>query len=82
MADSPLEWKNLKNMKCPKCECKLIENRFGYECSAKNTYFPCDFTISEEAFDRVADSLYNKEKNRRKFRIVSEEENLHGLNNL
>lgn len=66
-----MKWNNLKNNKCPNCNEVLMEkpvNRFHY-CV-------CGFTMSEQRFNEVLNSLYKKELRR------TEEDNLEALNNL
>ncbi len=58
-----MNWKRLKNLKCPKCtSAKLLErseNKDGtaggyYTCANKK----CVFVIGDEAFDRVVGKIY------------------------
>lgn len=83
MDKTKLEWNNLKNVCCPKCEARLIEGMTGYKCSRESDFHSCDFRISHDRFVSVVKSMYEPtDWERRQSRIVTEEENLRELNNL
>lgn len=66
-------WKNLQNMECPKCSCRLIKSEVGYGCCS------CNFKIRESKFNDIINNIM-----RPKSRVVEDdfERNLSDLNNL
>lgn len=70
-----MEWKNLKENKCPKCK-GALKSQGVYQKCAK-----CDFTISMSKFNEIIRKLYYRGEAHH-YRNVSEEENLERLNNL
>ena len=71
----PMNWNNLKSMKCPKCG-KALKGFIDIKCQDQNK---CKFTITSKRFDEVVKDLYTKG---RTCVTVTEEENLSKLNNL
>lgn len=76
MAEQKLLWSRLKNMRCPKCNGGLMQDRDTgmFNCLQAK----CDFKMSPAKFNEVVKSLYSKgmqvDANR--------EDNLTALNNL
>lgn len=55
---SDLEWKNLCDFACPKCESLLQKGILEYKCMNKN----CDFHIRKKRFDEIVQSIYDNEE--------------------
>ena len=70
-----MNWINLKQAECPKCNSKLshglLDDHYGCSNSA------CDFSISDTRFDEIVKDLMRPRSKRRK-----EETNFADLNNL
>lgn len=69
---SELNWKKLKDFKCPKCSNELNNSliSLGYFCGG------CGFKITRQKFDEVIKDMYKP-----RVRIISDD-NLGLLNNL
>lgn len=77
-----MNWKNLKDMKCPKCGLPLEQSNFntrGYGCDSET----CDFFITDPKFRQLVDGLYKgfADKNY-KPKFGDDTEALRELNNL
>ena len=70
-----MNWKNLKDNKCPKCNKALKPQGVYFKCSK------CDFTISGSKFNEIIKKLYFM-SHRNEYRDIGEEENFQRLNNL
>jgi hypothetical protein len=68
-----IDWKKLKDMKCPKCGCALLT----YDTESKYRCCSCSFRIRSARFDEIINGLYKP-----KSQINNEEDNLSALNNL
>ena len=66
-----MNWKNLKNNKCPECT-SLLLGRNGCEYACLN----CGFVISNEKFEKIVNDLYKPKK------FQSDDDRLSELNNL
>ena len=51
-----LNWKNIKNNKCPKCDSGLEQFDEVYKC------VDCDFVITEDRYNSLIDDLDRDEK--------------------
>lgn len=72
-----MNWKNLKDFKCPKCGYHLAKSIGGYRCGVMD----CGFSISSEKFDELVLGLYQPP--RRMFLSAAEDDDtrLGELNN-
>ena len=52
-----MNWKNLKNNKCPKCG-ELLQSSLEKIFSCPS----CDFKISEKKFEKIVNSFYKPKK--------------------
>lgn len=68
-----MNWKNLKNYKCPKCNALLI---FEIKLGNMHSCTKCDFGISKEKFENIVNDI-----NKPKQRCVTFEQNMSDLNN-
>ena len=66
-----MNWNNLKNYKCPKCNVLLKDIGYYHACTRSG----CIFSINKEKFDSMVGNM-NKPK-----KFVSEEERTSELNN-
>jgi hypothetical protein len=69
-----MNWNNLKNNKCPKCNSEMYHRNHAHVCVSDD----CDFTCSTEKFEEIVDSLYNGTNSYGH----SAEDNLSELNNM
>ena len=67
-----MNWKNLKNNKCPKCSSPLKDIGHYYACSLNG----CIFSINKPKFEQLVNDLYKPKK------YKSIDDNLAELNNL
>ncbi len=65
-----MNWNNLKNNRCPKCNSYLGNSVFEICCNS------CDFKCSITKFDEIVDSLYKPKKQ------YINDDNSSALNNL
>lgn len=72
-----MNWKKLKDNKCPKCDRLLKEEKHAYKCSSRT----CDFLVSKSKFDSIIRNLYIQAE-RSQYRNIDEDENLSRLNEL
>lgn len=70
-----MDWKRLKNSKCPKCNAPIKADRKVFKCTK------CDFLISGSKFNEIIKRLYHQSESHH-FRDIGEEENLSRLNDL
>jgi len=78
-----MNWKNLRDNKCPKCGNLLQKGgngkQIGYGCSTKG--YICTFFIGEEKFTNLVNELYNSQKAvDSRYKDITD--NLEALNNL
>lgn len=67
-----MQWKNLKNNKCPKCNDRLsAESRGKIFCQN----IDCGFMITKDRFDHLVNDLY-------KIKRLDQQDNQSELNNL
>ena len=71
-----MNWNNLKNGKCPKCNAVVGFESVKQMYTCSNMAEGCDFRIGKEKFEKIVNDLY-KPKNRPSFN-----DNLSELNNL
>lgn len=70
-----MDWKNLKNNKCPQCEEPLTQNLRFHKC----TNDQCDFICSVQKFNKIVNNLYQPVQRIRRDEV---DENLSALNNM
>ena len=68
-----MNWKNLKNNKCPKCNADLTQNMRFVKCILN-----CGFMCSVKRFNAIINNMYTS----RKIIINDYDKNLSELNNL
>ena len=69
-----MNWKKLKDNKCPKCSSDLKADNCCYVCSR----IDCTFTIRQKKFEKIVNDLYKPKSQR----LAFFDENLSELNNL
>jgi len=72
-----MNWKNLKDNKCPKCNIYLVERNGIFKCVS----LTCDFFIGKEKFEGLVEKLYHPQKSV-DARFGDIEQNLSALNNM
>lgn len=66
-----MNWKNLKNNKCPKCgKDTAIASPYEYSPLSKVLAHPCGFKIRESRYKEIVTSMTNQE-----IEAIREEEN-------
>lgn len=75
-----MNWQNLKEMTCPQCNSKLVDNkRYGYSCSDG----ACGYGISYDRFRSLVNSMYEDSKPKVYQPLYNnEDDSLSALNNL
>lgn len=59
MPKNSMNWKRLKDFKCPKCDADLEKNGGLFACCNNR----CDFIVSHEKFKSLVEKMYEKREN-------------------